>query len=387
MNYRKHRDFELSEIGIGTYSLSGVYGNVDINMFKEMLKRAYDLGINFFDTAEAYDEAEEILGDAVKDFRKDIYISSKVGVKGGNKPNLSKEYIKSACEESLRKLQTDYIDIYHVHFNDPYTPVEETISALEQLVKEGKIRKYGLGHLSKDVFKKYFSEGNVFSVIMEMNPLYYDKEVLTLCRKYNVAIIPFSVTGRGLLTDEFWNKDDYEFESGDIRNIDPQFFKDNFEFAKKVSGKFKKIADKYNKTLVQVTISWILNQNGVVSALTGPSKITHLEENIGGSGWQLKSEDLAELDDFLRAEQKNLEVKQKETINNILGKSLPKDVEQSFVDLIYVIETSIKLKLITEKDILPIFYDLFALKSNLAKDDISELEQIKFKLQNLIETK
>ncbi len=150
MEYRKHKDLRLSKIGVGSYSLSGAYGKKDIEKFKNMIKRAYDLGINFFDTADAYGDAEKILGKVVEPFREEIVISTKVGVKNNIKSNLSYNHIKLACENSLKNLKTEYIDIYNVHFDDSYTPVEETIEALEELVKEGKIRKYGLGYLPEE---------------------------------------------------------------------------------------------------------------------------------------------------------------------------------------------------------------------------------------------
>lgn len=109
----------ISEVGIGTYSLSGVYGPKDVQEIKEMIKKAVELGVNFFDTAEGYGHAEEILGDTVKPFREEIIIGTKVGIREGHKPNLSREYVLKACEDSLERLKTDYLDLYQVHFNDP----------------------------------------------------------------------------------------------------------------------------------------------------------------------------------------------------------------------------------------------------------------------------
>ena len=147
MECREHNGLRLSRIGVGTYSLSGVYGSKDLEEYGRMIKRACELGVNFFDTADAYGEAEEVLGRLLQPLRGKVIISTKVGVKHQTKANLSYEYIKTACESSLRNLRTEYIDIYNVHFDDSATPVEETIGALEELVKAGKIRKYGLGHL------------------------------------------------------------------------------------------------------------------------------------------------------------------------------------------------------------------------------------------------
>lgn len=129
MEYRQHHDFNVSEIGVGCYALSGVYGKKDIPAFKAMLTRAYELGVNFFDTAEAYGDAECILDETVKPFRKDIYIATKVGSGEGTKPSLNQQSVRAACERSLKLLDTDYIDLYQVHFDDPDTPLEETLAA------------------------------------------------------------------------------------------------------------------------------------------------------------------------------------------------------------------------------------------------------------------
>ncbi len=117
----------------------------DLNEFKKMLNRAYEIGINFFDTAEAYRDAEIFLGECVKEFRKNIYIATKVEIKKGITPNLKEDYIISACENSLKNLQTEYIDLYQIHFNDPYTSVEETVNALEKLKRKAKLLYMELG--------------------------------------------------------------------------------------------------------------------------------------------------------------------------------------------------------------------------------------------------
>jgi aryl-alcohol dehydrogenase-like predicted oxidoreductase len=124
MDYREHQEISLSEIRVGCYALSGVYGEVDPRSFQSMIRRAFELGINFYDTAEAYGDAERILGEAIRPFRKQVLVASKVGVKEGVRPNLSREYIRATCESSLTALCTDYIDLYQIHFDDPETPVD-----------------------------------------------------------------------------------------------------------------------------------------------------------------------------------------------------------------------------------------------------------------------
>ena len=309
--YRKHKDFTLSEVGIGCYALSGVYGKKDVEEFKQMLNYAHDLGINFFDTADAYGDAERILGEVIKPYRKDIYIATKVGIKKNVKPSLSGKYVKAACEKSLKRLQTNHIDLYRVHFDDPDTPVEETVGVLEELVSDGKIRYYGVGHLPIERVETYCKIGNVFSVLMELSAVARNsrEKLLPLCRTYGVGAIAFGVTGRGLLTGRFQKRK--VFEPGDIRNMDPLFQRERFQSGLRVAEKLAKVGRGYGKTPAQVAIAWVLSQPEVICAFTGPSTIGHLEENIGGSGWLLSLEDLKDLELFFKQEDVWLEREQK----------------------------------------------------------------------------
>ncbi|NJE25695.1 aldo/keto reductase [Thermococcus sp. MV5] len=384
MKYRKHKGLKISEIGIGTYALSGVYGVKDLKEFKKMIERAYKLGVNFFDTAEAYGNAEQILGEIVKPFREDIYIATKVGVRSGIKPNLSKDYIKKACEESLKRLQTDYIDLYQVHFHDPTTPTEETIEALEDLIEEGKIRYYGVGHLPLDVTEKYCKLGKPFSVLAEFSAVAREsyEKLLPLYRKYNLGIIAFSTTGRGLLTGRFG--EDQKFEPGDIRYLDPLFQRERFQYGLRIAKKFAELGERYDKTPVQVAIAWVLAHEGVICALTGPSTVKHLEENVEASGWEIPKEDLRELDEFFRREDEWLRQKQKESIKQILTEPI-QEPQRAFVDLIYAIETAVSLGITEEKEILPIFYELYGLRKDLNKEGASEkLKGIQAQLRKII---
>jgi len=384
MKYRKHRDLKISEVGVGTYSLSGVYGRKDIKEFKRMIYRAFDLGVNFFDTAEGYGDAERILGDAIKPFRKEVYIATKVGVKGNYKSNLSREYIKRACEESLKRLQTDHIDLYQVHFSDPDTPVEETVGALEELASEGKIRYYGVCHLSKEVIEQYCRIGKPFSVLAELSAVAREsrKNFLPLCKEYDLGIIAFSTTARGLLTGRFSERQ--KFEVGDIRCIDPLFQRERFESALRISKKFSELGNRFGKTSAQVAVAWVLAQQRVICALTGPSTKEHLEENVGGSGWQISRKDLQDLEVVFEEEDAWLRQKQKTSIKNILSKPLH-DPQKAFTDLIYVIETATSLRLVSEKTVLPVFYELYGLKKELNTKGIeSKLEKIQTQLSELI---
>ncbi len=380
MEYRIHKGITLSEIGVGLYALAGVYGKKDVNEFKRMLLSAVELGVNFFDTAEGYKDAECVLGEVMNPYREDVYIATKVGIKEGMKPNLTQDYITKACEKSLERLQTTYIDVYHVHFDDPSTPVEETVEALEILVHEGKIRHYGVGHLPVDKVEEYCKTGNVFSVLMELSAVSRTarETVLPLCQKYNAGGIAFSTTGRGLLTGRFTTVP--AFEPGDIRHLDPLFRRENFQSGLRIAQKIAELGKEYKKTPAQVALAWVLSQPGIICALSGPSTVVHLEENVNGSGWSLSPEHLNELEALFNKEDLWLKKEQTLSIKKILSHPLP-EFSDAFKDLVYVMETAITLELVQEKEILPLFYQLFELRT---KQDVKELQTIQDQLRDII---
>ncbi|MFO8036534.1 MAG: aldo/keto reductase [Anaerolineales bacterium] len=384
MLYRTHDGLDISEIGIGCYALSGAYGQKDPAAFKAMLHRAYELGVNFFDTADAYGDAEAILGEVVKPFREEVLIATKVGVKESTKPNLSAEYLQSSCEESLRRLGTEYIDLYQIHFDDPETPVEETIAVMEELKAQGKIRRYGLGHLSPPRVTAYLEKGNVFSVLLELNAVARDshRDLLSLCQKHDVGMIAFSVTGRGLLTGKF--QEVPTFEEGDIRKLDIFFQRERFQYGLQVMEKLAEIGRRYGKTPAQTAIAWVLAQKGVICALTGPSTIPHLEENLQASGWRFTSQELDELTRFLEEEEEKYNQLAEDNIKEIITEPLPGNPSSAFRDLIYVIETALRLGMVKELEVMPTFYKLYNLRKELDDQAAPELSAIQGKLRELI---
>jgi aryl-alcohol dehydrogenase-like predicted oxidoreductase len=384
MDFRQHKDFIISEVGFGCYGLSGVYGK-EPQDYEHTIQKAYELGINFFDTAEAYGGAEEILGEVVQPFRGEIYIATKVGVREGMKPDLSPVYVKEACEQSLKRLNVDYIDLYQIHFDDPETPVEDTLGALESLVEKGLVRHYGVGHISADRVNEYNEKGSLFSILMELSAVARHSlhELLPLCRKNNLAAIAFSVTGRGILTGKIGEST--AFSQGDIRRLDPLFKRERFESALKTLELFKSLGAKYGKSPVQVAIAWVLNQPGVVCALTGPSSLEHLEENIGGSGWHLEEPDLKVLEHFFIEEDTRLASEQKVSIRSLLTGPSPADPNMAFQDLVYVCETAILIGMASEAEVIPIFRDLFALRDTLESEEVRlNLKDFQRKLKAVI---
>ncbi|MFW9830659.1 MAG: aldo/keto reductase [Candidatus Thorarchaeota archaeon] len=385
MEYRYHRNLKISEVGVGCYALSGAYGSVDSKQFQQMITHAFELGVNFFDTAEGYGEAEKILGESIKPFREEVLVATKVGIREGVKPNLSETYVLEACQLSLEHLQTDYIDLYQVHFDDPATPVKETVSALDSLVDEGKIRHYGVGHLPKNRVQEYCQIGEPFSILMELSAVARKsrEDLLPLCGSQQVAAIGFSTTGRGILTGKYGLET--KFEPNDIRNMDPLFQRARFQSALVVKDKFTDLARDYNKTPVQVAIAWVLAQPNVICALTGSSKIKHLEENIGGSGWTISKKDLEQLDQFFVYEDRVLAEEEQALIRRILSEPLSMPPTQAFIDLIYVLETSHDLGLLSEQQVRQVFQKLWPIHKSLDESSKKKLTSIQRELQTLID--
>jgi aryl-alcohol dehydrogenase-like predicted oxidoreductase len=371
MQYRVHRGEKLSEIGLGCYALSGAYGKKDPESFIGLLRRAYELGVTFFDTASIYGPAEEYLGRAVAPFRDQVRIATKVGARDDGRRDCSAEQVLASCEQSLRRLGTDRIDLYQVHFDDPDTSVEETVSALEQLRAAGKVRHYGVGHLPVPRMAAYFSAGQVFSTLAELSAAARSaqKQVLPLCRASGVGLIAFSTTGRGLLTGRIGPQP--VFEEGDLRRIDPLFQRERLASGLRIAQRLRALGARYGKTPAQAAIAWVLAQPGVVCALTGPSTLPHLEENLGGSGWTFSEEDQAALEQFLGEEDAHLRREQMANVQAILDQPLPPT--SAFADLVYLLETLVEVELTAEHEVLPVFQQLWALRG---RHDAAALEQM-----------
>jgi aryl-alcohol dehydrogenase-like predicted oxidoreductase len=381
MEYREHRGQTLSEIGIGCYALSGAYGNREPGYFADIARRAYELGVTLFDTADQYGPAEEILGRAVAQFRDKIWIATKVGVTKDGGFNLSSAHVQASCERSLKRLGTDVIDLYQVHYDDPDTPIEETLDALRTLQKDGKIRHFGVGHLSPPRLEGYLTAGDVFSTLMELSAVSRSgrERTLPLCRTHNVGVIAFSVTGRGLLTGKI--KAGHTFGQGDIRRVDALFQRERLASGLRIVERLRALGEKHGKTPAQVAISWVLAQPGVICALTGPSTISHLEENLASSGWSLDAEEMAAFEDFLEDEDTQLREHMIAGVRGILQEELKP--QTAFTDLVYCLETVAELRLMAEQDILPLFERLWPLRERRDSAADEKMRDLQSELRQL----
>lgn len=376
MEYRTYRGERLSEIGVGCYGLGGAYGARDPESFVGLLRRAITLGVTFFDTADVYGPAEEVLGRALAPFRDRVWIATKVGASESGRPDCSHAHVVASCERSLERLGVERIDLYQIHFDDPQTPVAETVGALDELVAAGKIRRYGVGHLPPARVAEYLAAGDVFSMLTELSAVARGalERTAPLCRAHGVGLIAFSVTGRGLLTGKVGSKT--VFEAGDIRRLDPLFQRARRASGLRVAEQLRRVGERHGKTPVQVAIAWVLAQPGVICALTGPSTFAHLEENLSGSGWTIDSDDLAELERFLDAEGRRLRREQTAELRAILNAEAPP--EQVFTDLIYSLETLVELGLADEGQVMPAFQQLWALRD---RSEPAELARIRASLR------
>ena len=371
IQYRTYRGEELSAVGVGCYAVGGAYGAKDPEQFIPMLRRAAELGVTFFDTADIYGPGEEILGRAIAPFRDRVWIATKVGASKGGRPDCSRTHIVASCEKSLQRLGIERIDLYQIHFDDAHTPVAETVGALGELVAAGKIRHYGVGHLSPARVSEYLAGGEVFSILTELSAVARGAlhRITPLCRTHGVGMIAFSVTGRGMLTGKIGP--DTSFGTDDIRRLDPLFQRARRASGLRIAEQLRRLGERYGKSPAQVAIAWVLAQTGVVCALTGPSTLAHLEENLGGAGWAIDATDVTALDRCLQAEDERLRREQIAELREILRADAPS--ARPFADLVYTLETLVELGLAQEQEIMPAFQQLWGLRNS---SDLSDLAQI-----------
>lgn len=340
----------ISKLGYGCYGFSGVYGaQLSESEMVNIIQESYQLGIRLFDTASSYGNTEELLGKAVKPFRKQVSIITKVGFREDGVPDLSLNTLIVSCERSLKRLETDYIDNLQIHYDDSKTSIEETVFALETLRKQGKILSYGVSHLPIDRVKEYLKLGNVSSVLGEINALNIKRyiELRNLQREYEFGIIAFSITGRGLLTGKV--KPATVFPKGDIRQIDPLFRRSKLKGGIEIASKLGEVGNRYGITPTQVAINWTLQNPGIVSALTGPTKIKHLQENIGALKIKIDERCMEEINSYLIQQHKFLQNCLRQDVLNILYEPLPSDLRAASNDLIYVLEYALEENLLSHE--------------------------------------
>jgi aryl-alcohol dehydrogenase-like predicted oxidoreductase len=300
----------VSTVGLGCMGMSFAYGAADEQESIRTLHRAVDLGVTFFDTAEVYGpyENEMLLGKALKDVRDKITIATKFGfrIATGKSPSETiigvdgrPENAKSVAEASLKRLGTDVIDLYYQHRVDPAVPIEETVGAMAELVREGKVRTLGLSEASAATIRRAHAVHPIAAVQSEYSLWTRDPEdeVLKTCRELGIGFVPYSPLGRGMLTGTIRTVDD--LGENDFRRNLPRFQAENLEANAVLVETLKTIADGKGVTAAQLALAWVLHQRDFIVPIPGARKLNHLEQNVAAAEIVLSTEELTTLGNAL----------------------------------------------------------------------------------------
>lgn len=293
---------EVSALGLGCMGLSFAYGTaVDKEHGIKIIREAYEQGINFFDTAEAYGIAnEELVGEAVKPFRKDAIIATKFGFKGGqafNGQDSRPENIRAVAEESLRRMKTDVIDLFYQHRVDQNVPIEDVAGTVKDLIQEGKVKYFGMSEAGAETIRKANAVLPVSALQSEYSIWWREPEleVLPVLEELGIGFVPFSPLGRGFLTGAI--TENTSFEAADFRNSLPRFSEENRKANQKLVDLLSAIASQKQATPAQIALGWLLAQKPWIAPIPGTTKSNRLTENIGGASINLSAEDVKNIDD------------------------------------------------------------------------------------------
>ena len=298
-----NQGLEVSELGLGCMGMSEFYGTGDEQEAIATIHHALDLGVNFLDTADMYGPFtnEQLVGRAIKDRRDRVILATKFGnvrsADGGwlgisGKP----EYVQQACDASLQRLGVDVIDLYYQHRVDVTVPIEETVGAMAELVKQGKVRYLGLSEAAPATIRRAQSVHPISALQTEYSLWSRDPEdeILPTLQELGIGFVPYSPLGRGFLTGAISTPDD--FAADDFRRRSPRFQGENFAKNLQLVEQVKAIASEKGVTAGQLALAWLLAQGDYIVPIPGTKRRTYLEENIGATTFTLTIEDLCRID-------------------------------------------------------------------------------------------
>jgi len=309
------KDLEVSAMGLGCMGMTHGFGDVsDEDEMIEVIRGAVKAGITMFDTAECYQNDdgtiynETLVGKALKPYRDKVVIATKCGIKvinGTQVLDARPETIRDSLEGSLKRLQTDYVDLYYLHRVDPNTPIEVVAQTMKELMEEGKIKHWGLSEAGIETIKKAHAVCPLTVVESEYSMLWREpeKELLPLLEELEIGFVPFAPLGKGFLTATI--DMNQTFAKNDTRSKQPRFRKENMEANQVLVDLVKKIAVEKDDTPAQVALAWVMAQKPFIVPIPGSRKLSRIEENIKASNIELTTEELTKIREVLD----NLELK------------------------------------------------------------------------------
>jgi len=293
---------EVSAIGLGCMGLSYGYGPAaERQAAIGLIRRAVELGVTFFDTAEAYGPFtnEELLGEALAPCRDRVVIATKFGFAGGDVQrgmDSRPENMRAVAEAALRRLRTDRIDLFYQHRVDPNVPIEEVAGAVKELIREGKVKHFGLSEAGVQTIRRAHAVQPVAAVQSEYSMWWRqpEQEVLPACEELGIGFVPFSPLGKGFLTGAI--DETTTFDSTDFRNVVPRFSPEARKANQALVDLIGRIAAKRGATRAQIALAWVLARKPWIVPIPGTTKLHRLEENLGAAALELTADDLAEIE-------------------------------------------------------------------------------------------